>query len=56
MVFVKAGDEVEIDTSGGLRILELECGFFVVGQDMLIAVHSREEAREEITKIKELEC
>jgi hypothetical protein len=46
----------EIDTSGGLRVLEIENGFYVVGQEMLIAVNSWEEGREEIRKIKDLEC
>jgi hypothetical protein len=47
---------VEIDVSGGLRVLEIENGFYVVGQEMLIPVNSREEGREEIRKIKEGEC
>ena len=47
---------VEIDVSGGLRVLEIENGFFVVGQEMLIPVKDREEALEEIRKIKEGEC
>jgi hypothetical protein len=47
---------VEIDTSGGLRVLELQNDFYVVGQEMLIAVGSWEDGREEIRKIKESEC
>lgn len=47
---------VEIDVSGGLRVLEIENGFYVVGQEMLIPVNSCEEGREEIRKIKEGEC
>ena len=47
---------VEIDVSGGLRVLEIENDFYVVGQEMLISVLSREEGREEIRKIKQGEC
>jgi len=47
---------VEIDVSGALRVLEIENGFYVVGQEMLIAVNSWEEGREEIRKIKYREC
>jgi hypothetical protein len=47
---------VEIDVSGGLRVLEIENGFYVVGQEMLISVNSREEGLEEIRKIKQNEC
>ena len=47
---------VEIDVSGGLRVLEIENDFYVVGQEMLIPVKSREEGREEIRKLKEGEC
>ena len=49
-------DGVAIDTSGGLRILELKERYYVVGQDMLILANSREEAQEEIRKLKGLEC
>jgi hypothetical protein len=47
---------VEINVSGGLRVLEIENSFYVVGQEMLISVKSREEGREEIRKIKQGEC
>ena len=47
---------VEIDVSGGLRALELENGFYVIGQEMLIAVNSWDEGLEEIRKIKQNEC
>ena len=47
---------VEVDVSGGLRVLEIENGFYVVGQEMLISVNSREEGLEEIRKLKENEC
>ena len=47
---------IEIDVSGGIRILKLEDRFFVVGQEMLIPVNSWQVGREEIRKIKELEC
>jgi hypothetical protein len=47
---------VEIDVSGSLRVLQVENRFYVVGQDMLIAVNSLEEGRAEIRKIKYQEC
>jgi len=53
---VTLANGVEIDTSGGLRILELQERYYVVGQDLLIFTNSREEAREEIRKLKGLEC
>ena len=52
----KLTNDVEIDVSGSLRVLEIENGFYVVGQEMLIPVKNREEGREEIRKIKEGEC
>jgi hypothetical protein len=56
MGMITLADDVEIDTSGGLRILELQKRYYVVGQDILIRVNSREEAQEEIRKLKGLEC
>jgi hypothetical protein len=47
---------VEVDVSGGLRVLEIDNDFYVVGQEMLISVDSREEGLEEIRKLKENEC
>jgi hypothetical protein len=47
---------VEIDVSGSLRVLEIEHCFYVVGQEMLIQVNSREEGRAEIRKLKHNEC
>ena len=52
----KLPNGVEIDVSGGLRVLEIENGFYVVGQEMLIAVKSWEDGRKEIRKIKQGEC
>ena len=52
----KATNGVEIDVSGGLRVLEIENDFYVVGQEMLIPVNNRKEGLEEIRKIKEGEC
>jgi hypothetical protein len=46
----------EVDVSGGLRVLEIDNDFYVVGQEMLISVDSREEGLEEIRKLKENEC
>jgi len=56
MTIVKLANGVDIDTSGGLRILELRKTYYVVGQDLLISTNSREEAREEIRKLRGLEC
>lgn len=53
MVTLKDG--AEIDTCGGLRILEHHKRYYVVGQDMLIAANTRENAEEEIRKLKGLE-
>jgi len=56
MWIAKLTNDVEIDVSGGLKVLEIENDFYVVGQEMLIPVNSREEGLEEIRKIKESEC
>ena len=56
MGILKLKNGVEIDVSGGLRVLELEDRFLVVGQEMAIRVNSLQEGREEIMKIKENAC
>ena len=56
MWIAKLPNGVEIDVSGSLRVLEIENGFYVVGQEMLISVNSREDGLEEIRKIKQGEC
>ena len=56
MWIARLSSGAEIDVSGSLRVLEIENGFYVVGQEMLIPVKSREEGREEIRKIKHGEC
>jgi len=56
MWIARLSSDVEIDVSGSLRVLEIENSFYVVGQEMLISVKSREEGREEIRKIKQGEC
>ena len=56
MWIAKLSRGIVIDVSGSLRVLEIENGFYVVGQEMLIPVKSREEGREEIRKIREGEC
>jgi len=56
MTIVTLENGVDIDTSGGLRILELRGKYYVVGQDLLISTNGRAEAREEIRKLKGLEC
>jgi len=56
MTIITLENGTDIDTSGGLRILELKKTYYVVGQDLLISTNSMEEAREEIRKLKGLEC
>ena len=56
MGILRLDNGIEIDVSGGLRIVELEDRFLVIGQEMAIRVNSRQEGREEIRKIKENEC
>lgn len=56
MWIARLSSGVEIDVSGSLRVLEIENRFYVVGQEMLIPVKSRERGREEIRKIKQAEC
>jgi hypothetical protein len=56
MWIVRLPNGAEIDVSGGLRVLEVETGLYVVGQEMLIPVNSWEEGREQIRKIKQNEC
>jgi len=56
MTMVTLANGIDIDTSGGLRILELQKRYYVVGQNLLISANSREGAREEIRKLKGLEC
>ena len=46
-------DGVSIDTSGPLRVLELEDGFYVVGKGMLIPVNSQTEALSRISMMQE---
>jgi hypothetical protein len=56
MGILKLKNSIEIDVSGGLRILELEDQILVIGQEMAIRVNSVQEGREEIRKLKENEC
>jgi hypothetical protein len=56
MWIAKLSSGIEIDVSGSLRVLVIENVFYVVGQEMLIPVKSREEGREEIRQIKQGEC
>ena len=56
MGILKLKDGIEIDVSGGLRILELEDRILVIGQEMAIRVNSVQEGWEEIRKQKENEC
>jgi hypothetical protein len=56
MWIARLANGVEVDVSGGLRVLEIEDEFYVVGQELLIPVNSWEEGQQEIRKIKEGEC
>jgi hypothetical protein len=56
MGILKLNNGMEIDVSGGLRILELEDRFWVIGQEMAIRVNSIQEGWEEIRRQKENEC
>jgi hypothetical protein len=50
---LKFSDGMEFDTSGPLRIESRSDGLYVVGNDQLIPVSSREEAEEIINRDKE---
>ena len=56
MGILKLNNGMEIDVSGGLRVLELEDRILVIGQEMAIRVNSVQEGWEEIRKQKENEC
>jgi hypothetical protein len=48
---LKFSDEIEIDTSGELRLLELYDGWYVVGEGKLIPVKDKEEGHKVIFKL-----
>ena len=52
MGIVTLASGVDINTSGGLRIPELQKKFYIVGQNMLIPANSRGRNK----KIKGFEC
>ena len=54
MGILKLNNGMEIDVSGGLRVLELEDRILVIGQEMAIRVNSVQEGWEEIRKQKRL--
>ena len=56
MGIFKLKSGIEIDVSGGLRVVELEDRILVIGQEMAIRVNSIQEGWEEIRKLKENEC
>jgi len=56
MGILKLSNGMEIDVSGGLRVVELEDRILVIGQEMAIRVNSVQEGWEEIRKQKENEC
>ena len=49
---LRFSDGVFINTSGHLRVLELEDGFYVVGEGMLIPVNSQTEALSRISMMQ----
>ena len=51
-MLLKFSDGVTVDTSGPLRPLKLNDGWYVVGEGSLIPVQSYEEVREFIKKLK----
>jgi len=55
MTIVTLASGVEIDASGGLRILKVRERYYIVGRDLLISAKSRKEAQEEIIKLKSLD-
>ena len=46
-------DGIDVETSGPLRAIELNDGWYVVGNGMCIPVNSKEEAEETIRQMKE---
>lgn len=51
-MLLKFSDGVTVDTSGPLRPLKLNDGWYVVGEGSLIPVQSYEEVREFLNKLK----
>jgi len=52
MSTIRFSDGVDIDTSGKLRILRLEDGYYVVGEGYCIPVDSRAEGEQTIAEMK----
>jgi hypothetical protein len=52
MATLKYVGDLVIDSTGPLRKIRLPDGFYVVGQQMLIAVDSEEEADEVLEELK----
>lgn len=55
MTTLKYVGDLVIDSTGPLRKLRLPDGLYVVGQQMLIAVESDEEAEEVLSQLSEYE-
>jgi hypothetical protein len=53
MSTLRFSDGVEIDTSGPLRIVQLNDGLYVIGQGMSIPVTTVQEGENIITKLRE---
>jgi hypothetical protein len=51
-LMLKFNDGIIIDTSGKLRIIHLNDGYYVTGQGILIPVKDEQEARETLGKWK----
>ena len=50
---LRFSDRVEIDTSGPLRIVQLNDGFYVVGEGMSIPVANVHEGENVLAKLRE---
>jgi len=51
---LRFSDGIEIDTSGELRLLELNDGWYVVGEGKLIPVKDEEEGLSRVEEIKSM--
>ncbi|EIM63240.1 hypothetical protein [Desulfobacter postgatei] len=52
MTTLKFTDGIQIDTSGPIRKLKLDDGWYVTGQGFLIPVKDEKEADQEINQLK----
>lgn len=52
VIMLKFSDGVNIETSGKLRTLKLDDGWYVTGQGLLIPCGSHEEAKKKLDELK----